>query len=75
MFNSTDWKIWDVSEAQAEVFWLAFQALSAPAQQAVRKRLIFSQEMPQELAIELESWQAAAAEALLVFETQLHEAQ
>lgn len=64
-----------VSDAQAEVFWLAFQALPEDAQQAVRKRLLPGPELPPELAAELESWQAAAAEALMNFETLIYETQ
>lgn len=63
------------SEAQAEVFWLAFQALPEAAQQAVRKRLLLEQELPPALAAELESWQAAAAEALMDFEAMIDETQ
>ncbi len=63
------------SEAQAEVFWLAFQALPEDAQQAVRKRLLSELEFPPALAVELESWQAAAAEALMNFEALLDETQ
>lgn len=64
-----------VSEAQAEVFWMAFQALPADAKLVVRQRLLVGTEMPPDLAIELQSWQTAAAEALMNFEELLHEAQ
>jgi len=64
-----------VLEAQTEVFWLAFQALPKETQLAVRQRLLHTQDIPDELAMELESWQAAAAEALMNFEALLHEAQ
>jgi len=63
------------SEAQAEVFWLAFQALPEAAQQAVRKRLLPEQELPPALVAELESWQAAAVEALMDFEAMIDETQ
>jgi len=63
------------SEAQAEVFWLAFQALPEAAQQAVRKRLLPEPELPPVLVTELESWQAAAAEALMNFEAMIDETQ
>ena len=62
-------------EAQAEVFWLAFQALPEAAQQAVCKRLLPDPEFPPMLAAELESWQAAAAEAMLNFEAMIDEPQ
>ena len=64
-----------VSEAQAEVFWMAFQALPADAKLVVRQRLLVETEMSPDLAIELQSWQSAAAEALMNFEELLHEAQ
>jgi len=64
-----------ILEAQTEVFWLAFQALPKETQLAVRQRLLHAQDIPDELAMELESWQAAAAEALMNFEALLHEAQ
>ena len=57
-----------VSEAQTEIFWLAFQVLPKDAQLAVRQRLLHTQDVPEALATELESWQAAAAEALMNFE-------
>jgi hypothetical protein len=63
------------AEAQAEVFWLAFQALPEAAQQAVRKRLLPASEFPPLLVAELESWQAAAAEALMNFEAMIDETQ
>jgi len=59
--------------AQAEVFWLAFQALPADAQQIVRERLLRAEEMPRDLAVELESWQAASSEALMSFEDMVRE--
>ena len=65
----------DAAEAQAEIFWLAFQSLQPAAQQAVRRRLDSPPTLPLELAVELESWQAAAAEALADFEAAMHEAQ
>ncbi|MFN3334773.1 MAG: hypothetical protein ACK47M_19920 [Caldilinea sp.] len=65
----------NASEAQAEVFWLAFQALPEAAQQAVRKRLLHDQELPPMLVAELESWQAAAAEALMDFEAMFDKTQ
>ena len=55
-------------EAQVEVFWLAFQALPEASRLAVRARLLYGEEMTPELATELASWQAAAAEALMNFE-------
>ena len=64
-----------ISEAQTEVFWLAFHALPKDAQLAVRQRLLHAQGVPEELAVELESWQVAAAEALMNFEEFLHETQ
>ncbi len=67
--------VMDAAEAQAEIFWLAFQSLPSAAQQAVRRRLSPSQAMPLELAVELESWQAASAEALADFEAAIHETQ
>jgi hypothetical protein len=63
------------SEAQAEIFWLAFQSLPADTQQAVRKRLLLEPELPDDLAAELQSWQAAATEALIDFEASLNETQ
>jgi len=63
------------SEAQAEVFWLAFQALPEAAQQSVRRRLLPESEFPPVLVTELESWQAAAAEALMDFEAMIDETQ
>lgn len=60
-------------EAQAEVFWLAFQALPEDAQVVIRQRLLVGSEMSPDLAIELQSWQAAAAEALMDFETSIYE--
>ena len=60
------------AEAQAEVFWLA---LPEAAQQAVRKRLLPASEFPPLLVAELESWQAAAAEALMNFEAMIDETQ
>jgi mRNA-degrading endonuclease toxin of MazEF toxin-antitoxin module len=63
----------DAAEAQAEIFWLAFQSLPSAVQQAVRRRLDAPPAMPLELAVELESWQAAAAEALADFEATLHD--
>jgi hypothetical protein len=59
--------------AQAEVFWLAFQALPADAQQIVRERLLRAEEMPPDLAVGLESWQAASSEALMNFEGMVRE--
>lgn len=64
-----------VIEAQTEIFWLAFQVLPKEAQLAVRQRLLDTREIPEELAMELESWQVAAAEALMNFEELLHETQ
>jgi hypothetical protein len=58
-------------EAQAEVFLLAFQALPREAQWVVRKWLARVGEMSPELTGELESWQAAGSEALLLCETML----
>lgn len=63
-----------IADAQVEVFWLAFQALPKEAQFSVRQRLLALPDVPEELTAELESWQAAASEALLNFETLLHEA-
>lgn len=57
-----------VFDAQAEVFWLAFQALPRPAQWVVRERLALAEVFGFELARELASWQIAASEALLSFE-------
>ena len=68
-------KALSVVEAQAEVFWLAFQALPEDARLVVRQRLLVGPEMPPDLAIELQSWQAAAAEALMDFETSIYETQ
>jgi hypothetical protein len=65
----------EAAEAQAEIFWLAFQSLQRAAQQAVRRRLDSPPTLPSELAVELESWQAAAAEALADFEAAMQEAQ
>ena len=48
------------AQAQAEVFWLAFQALSSEAQWVVREQLTQWKAPSPELAVELESWQAAA---------------
>ena len=64
-----------VPEAQAEVFWLAFQSLPDDVQRTVRQRLLHAEEMPEALATELASWQAAVAEALMNFEALLYEAQ
>ena len=64
-----------VSEAQTEIFWLAFQGLPKEAQLAVRQRLLYTRDIPEELAMELESWQVAAAEALMNFEELLQETQ
>lgn len=64
-----------VIEAQTEIFWLAFQVLPKEAQLAVRQRLLYTRDIPEELAMELESWQMAAAEALMNFEEFLHETQ
>lgn len=58
-------------EAQAEVFWLAFRTLPADTQAVIRHRLLGDVDIPPELAMELQSWQAAAAEALMSFETSL----
>jgi hypothetical protein len=41
----------------------------------VRRRLDSPPTLPSELAVELESWQAAAAEALADFEAAMQEAQ
>ena len=57
------------AQAQAEIFWLAFQALSPEAQWIVREQLTQWEAPGPELAAELESWQAAASEALATFET------
>ncbi len=62
-----------VFDAQAEIFWLAFQALPRPAQRVVRERLALTEVFGFELARELESWQAAASEALLSFEATLND--
>ena len=59
------------AQAQAEVFWLAFQALSPEAQWAVCEQLTQWEAPSPELAVELESWQAAASEALATFEALL----
>jgi len=59
------------AQAQAEVFWLAFQALSSEAQWVVREQLTQWKAPSPELAVELESWQAAASEALATFEAML----
>ena len=59
------------AQAQAEVFWLAFQALSSEAQWVVREQLTQWKAPSPELAVELESWQAAAGEALATFEAML----
>jgi len=59
------------AQAQAEIFWLAFQALSPEAQWAVREQLTQWEAPAPELAAELESWQAAASEALATFEAAL----
>jgi hypothetical protein len=60
------------AEAQAEIFWWAFQALPREAQWAVRRRLLDQAEaLSAALAIELESWQAAGSEALQTFEAML----
>lgn len=67
--------VFSAAEAQAEVFWLAFQTLPEAAQQAVRKRLLPEPEFPPELVAELESWQVAAAEALMNFEAMIDETQ
>ena len=64
-----------VSDAQVEIFWLAFQALPVEAQFSIRQRLLSLPDMPEELTAELESWQAAATEALMNFEALLYEAQ
>ncbi len=64
-----------VIEAQTEIFWLAFQVLPKDAQLAVRQRLLYTRDIPEELAMELESWQMAAAEALMNFEEFFHETQ
>jgi len=59
-------------EAQAEVFYLAFRTLPEDAQAVIRQRLLGDlAAMPLDLAVELQSWQAAAAEALMSFETSL----
>ena len=63
-----------IADAQVEVFWLAFQALPKEAQFSVRQRLLALPDMPEELTAELESWQAAASEALLNFKAMLREA-
>jgi hypothetical protein len=60
-----------VYDAQAEVFWLAFQTLPPPTKQLVRERLTRVDPFSFELARELASWQAAANEALLSFEAML----
>jgi hypothetical protein len=62
-----------VFDAQAEVFWLAFQALPRPAQWVVRERLALAEVFGFELARELASWQTAASEALLSFEATLND--
>ena len=59
------------AQAQAEVFWLAFQALPPEAQWVVREQLTRWEVPSPELAAELESWQAAASEALTTFEAML----
>lgn len=58
-------------DAQAEVFWLAFQALPPRTRQIVRERLLQVAPFGAELAQELASWQAAASEALWSFEAML----
>lgn len=58
-------------DAQAEVFWLAFQALPPRTRQIVRDRLLQAAPFGSELAQELASWQAAANEALWSFEAML----
>lgn len=58
-------------DAQAEVFWLAFQALPPRTRQIVRDRLLQVVPFGAELAQELASWQAAANEALWSFEAML----
>jgi len=63
------------AEAQAEVFWWAFQALPQDAQWAIRERLLAQTEtFSPTLAMELESWQVAGREALQTFEAMLDEA-
>jgi len=63
-----------VSEAQTEVFWLAFQALPKATQLAIRQRILVAEEMPDALATELENCQVATSEALMNFDVLLHEA-
>ncbi len=58
-------------EAQAEVFWLAFRTLPEDTQTIIRHRFLGDLDIPSDLALEPQSWQAAAAEALLSFETPL----
>ena len=73
--QENQWGMLSVTEAQTEIFWLAFQVLPKEAQLAVRQRLLHTRDIPDELATELESWQVAAAEALMNFEEFLHETQ
>jgi len=55
-------------QAQAEVYWLAFQALPFDAQLILRERVMWPELHDSGLATELASWQAAASETLRDFE-------
>jgi hypothetical protein len=55
-------------QAQAEVYWLAFQSLPLDAQLILRERVMWTELHDSDLATELASWQAAASEALRDFE-------
>ncbi len=57
-----------IAQAQAEVYWLAFQSLPLEAQLILRERVLGSESYSPELGAELASWQAAASEALFDFE-------
>ena len=64
-----------VAEAQAEVYLLAFQALSPEAKELVREQILRVKNIPPDLAAELESWSTAASEALFEFEATVCETQ